>query len=777
MARSGNIVITRGTQNFVNATTPITVTGTITTTGGTYRGDHRPCTVTVKQGNNVIHSSTFTHGAPANTTTTLFSINLVVQHDANGESGVITASYDYDNGWCTAASTLSIPAIVRASTLTLVNGVLGTAQAYSITRENESYTHKIRYVCGSATGYILGSASATSSEVQIAAWRPPLDWARQNTTGSDVAVVLTLETYSGTNKIGENSYTRTFYLPDSVQPTVSLTVTDTTGHKDTYGKFIKGKSKLNIKLDAAGSYGSTVKSYKITANGKTYTQAEITTDVVAFTGTSEVTAVVVDSRGRSSAVDVETIESLDYSPPRLTNVKVFRSDSDGSANPAGTQLCARFSATVSSLSGQNTARYQIKYKKKMSLSYTTISVSRLNDVYSVVDENVVFSADINSSYDVVVSVADDFETINVAKTGPTISIHSCKGVEGNGLALGKYLERDGTFDVEWETILRNGLTVYDSEGNAHEFLDLVGKFADYLPLTGGKLSGELVVENNSLASQRTISGALKKTQFVVDSSGKAYWRFLSAGIQQNYAGMSEDLLEVGSGITADGAVTAAQGQGFKVGNAIINSSANQQLYLGASSENNYRLFYGVRDSIWTFTPSVSGNCNLGTSNYKWNQIYANNSTISTSDRNEKLEIKELDKELSTDFILAIPPKSFKMVNGSSGRTHWGMISQDVWEVMQSLGISDKDFAGYIKYHKYHAEEKEIIVVDEETNEEQILCQVEDVYEYDADGNPIYGYGLRYEEFIAPMIATIQKQQEKIEYLENEIASIKAAIGL
>ena len=44
---------------------------------------------------------------------------------------------------------------------------------------------------------------------------------------------------------------------------------------------------------------------------------------------------------------------------------------------------------------------------------------------------------------------------------------------------------------------------------------------------------------------------------------------------------------------------------------------------------------------------------------------------------------------------------------------------------------------------------------------------------DDDGNPVYQYSLRYEEFIALNTAIIKKQQEEINELKKEIKEIKS----
>lgn len=161
---------------------------------------------------------------------------------------------------------------------------------------------------------------------------------------------------------------------------------------------------------------------------------------------------------------------------------------------------------------------------------------------------------------------------------------------------------------------------------------------------------------------------------------------------------------------------------------------------------------------WVCRPGSDKQLTLGWSNRRFNSIYAASGTINTSDRNEKNSIKALDKEKAAKFINGVNPVSYKFNDGASGRTHWGMISQDIEELMESLGLSSLDFAGFIKSPKT----------------EQVKTGE------DENGNPIYEdkfiegeytYGLRYDEFIAPMIATIQYQQQKIDEQSKQIEDL------
>ena len=181
------------------------------------------------------------------------------------------------------------------------------------------------------------------------------------------------------------------------------------------------------------------------------------------------------------------------------------------------------------------------------------------------------------------------------------------------------------------------------------------------------------------------------------------------------------------------------------GTAHISTNTNQALYFAASGESAYEAFLGVRNSMWAFSPATNNNLALGTGSYRWSQLFATTATINTSDRNEKNSIEALDTDLWEKFIMGLNTVSYKLNSGTSDRRHNGMIAQDVEVLMESMGIDSKDFAGFIKFAK----------CDEDGNE--VL---------DEKGNTVYGYGLRYEEFISPIITTVQKLHKETEILRS-----------
>ena len=343
--------------------------------------------------------------------------------------------------------------IPRKSTLSVANGTLGTSQTLSVTRKSTSFTHTITVTCGSKSSTICTKSSSTSIS-----FTPPLSWASQNTTGTSVAVTYTIATYNGSTSIGSNKYSVTCSIPSSVKPSCSLTLSDATEKASTYGGYIKGVSKVAVTVNTTTSYGSAIASYSTSVDGSNYTSSSFTTGVLKSSGTISVSATVKDKRGRSGS-STSTIEVLDYSFPSIKLFKVQRCDEDGSNNDKGEYAKVTFSYGVTSLSSKNHCNCSIKYKKVSEPTYTTVEQTSLANNFSVTEAVYIFAADSGSSYNIEISVTDDFATSSSStsiSTGSTIMHWLASGL---GMAIGKVAEIENALEVDWDSYFRKSLTI------------------------------------------------------------------------------------------------------------------------------------------------------------------------------------------------------------------------------------------------------------------------------------------------------------------------------
>ena len=144
-----------------------------------------------------------------------------------------------------------------------------------------------------------------------------------------------------------------------------------------------------------------------------------------------------------------------------------------------------------------------------------------------------------------------------------------------------------------------------------------------------------------------------------------------------------------------------------------------------------------------FAPKTTNTYSLGYAGRLWKDVYAQNTTIQQSDARVKKDISyDLDKY--AELFDKLKPASFKLKNGESGRTHVGLIAQDLKQAMDESKISSDDFAAYVKY------------LEDES--------IENPKEED------YSYAIRYGELISLCIYEIQKLKAQIKELESKEGS-------
>ena len=227
-------------------------------------------TVTV---NGTTFSGTNTVGIANNTTITLASDTITIEHNADGTksfsfsfSQQFSITFDGESiGTKSGSGSATLNTIPRKSTMTAPSGTLGIPVALTVTRKSSSFKHQIYYKCGSVSGEVTSGRS----ENELIQFDAPLSLASQNTTGTSVAVTFTITTYDGNgNSLGSNSVSATYAIPESVKPSVSLTVSDSTSNYSTFGSYVQGQSKLSVKLTETTMHGATIKSRKTTFDGK-----------------------------------------------------------------------------------------------------------------------------------------------------------------------------------------------------------------------------------------------------------------------------------------------------------------------------------------------------------------------------------------------------------------------------------------------------------------------------------------------------------------------------
>lgn len=180
--------------------------------------------------------------------------------------------------------------------------------------------------------------------------------------------------------------------------------------------------------------------------------------------------------------------------------------------------------------------------------------------------------------------------------------------------------------------------------------------------------------------------------------------------------------------------------------------------------------------VFPVNNSSSSATDIGHSSYRFRNIvgrtlYSDSGTVSTSDRNLKHDITNLSDEIVEKLVDGLIPKSFKFNDGDSGRTHYGIIAQELEELIISIGIDPNDFAPLVKVWEDKIVKTERNIIGQDGNPQTII---ETTIEKDTDKEPTYH--IRYEEFIMILVQYCQNLKKKNTDLEDKYNELTSKVN-
>ena len=313
-----------------------------------------------------------------------------------------------------------------------------------------------------------------------------------------------------------------------------------------------------------------------------------------------------------------------------------------------------------------------------------------------------------------------------------------------------------------ETIRQNNSTnswlkFYNSRGDetttiSDEDITTVNVTASGYINTPTVLADSLKINDGISIAGKTIIGSTTCLEFDGSGESESYTAILSYSKSDNYLK-----------VTLNDGKTLRYSRSFQVKYKVIwgqsYSTATVNIAAGRNSgETTVSAFWGIDHAYFpgyqqqlnftqqtgvsqinvkgSLVPSGSG-YDLGTKDHPWNELrittgYMNDVAISTSDIKHKNTVAPINEIYSLLFD-ELKPVTYKLNYGQSGRTHLGLIAQDVKNTMNNLGISEEQFAVYCSW----------LGADNETT-----C------------------GLRYGELIPLCILEIQKLKREIKQLKG-----------
>ena len=318
--------------------------------------------------------------------------------------------------------------------------------------------------------------------------------------------------------------------------------------------------------------------------------------------------------------------------------------------------------------------------------------------------------------------ASDGNLVDFRKGGTTVG---SIGTSGGALQVSGNTNSGLQFNSSAFVPMQNGATIdaaIDLGSSARRFKDLY--------LSGGVLADTLTFKNLAGTERMRIdsSGNLLVGKTSVDNTTAGH-RLDSSGFMSHVR--DGNAVALYNRLTSDGSIVEFRKDGTTVGSIGISGS---NIYIAGSSTYPTGIrFYNAGMNPCDNTGAYVDNAkDVGASNVRWDDIYATNGTIQTSDRNEKQDIDSLS-DAETRVAVACKGllrkfrwKSAVEENGDDARIHFGIIAQDLQAAFTAEGLDAGRYAMFI-----HS-----TWTDEETGEERSRM------------------GVRYSELLAFIIAAL-----------------------
>lgn len=287
---------------------------------GVYTGPYYSWTITIGSKSIPINNFAFHIPTSGAASQVIASGHLTIPHDGDGGKVMSFQVYtpsaqdvapSYGPPEIRLTGTWALTDIPRASSVSAINGDIGSATIITISRASAAFTHTVTYKFGSLTGTIAAKTGETTLS-----WQVPESFYGEIPNAKSGTVTLTCQTYSGNTLIGTKTATfRATASEEACRPAVSGTavVTDEltkglTGNDHTVIRYV---SAVQAEITASPKNGAAIAGR--TVNGKALTD---TLDFPrAETGTFVFSA--TDSRGYTGR-DTKTLDMVSYIPLTLT---------------------------------------------------------------------------------------------------------------------------------------------------------------------------------------------------------------------------------------------------------------------------------------------------------------------------------------------------------------------------------------------------------------------------------------------------------------------------
>lgn len=282
----------------------------------------------------------------------------------------------------------------------------GGSTTINITRDNQSYSHKLSHGYGDLATLAVGTTSYK--------WTPTADsissFLEEIPNQKSRLIDVYLDTYNGSTRVGRDVHALSVTLSEATgKPSLSkFAINDTNATTKGWGVIVIGKSVLSASQTATAKYGASIVKTVYTYGINEYSSI---TDLIAslpLTTTPKSYTIgckTTDSRGFVTTASLSK-SCAKYEAPTIDAFELIRCDAEGNETEAGTKVKAIVKGSWASIGGKNTATLKIGYKLQNGTSYTEEAVTVTNGTVNV-EQVLSATLDASSDYLFSVSLADD----------------------------------------------------------------------------------------------------------------------------------------------------------------------------------------------------------------------------------------------------------------------------------------------------------------------------------------------------------------------------------
>lgn len=504
---------------------------------------------------------------------TLASGSLTVAHNADGSKTVGCSGYawmDDGKGSASPSGNFVLATIARASQPRLntsSQALLSNIVIYT-DRASTSFTHTLSYVFGSESGNIAENVAVDYT------WTLPATLAKAITNTKSGTGTITCTTYNGSTNIGSKTINFTATVPNinTFWPTAP-TITKT-GNALLNSQYVKGKSTVTVNSSSTAPYLASISSYKVTVNGQTLYGASVTSAALWTVGTNTISVTATDSRGYTNS-NSTTITVADYFSPVINTMAAYRYPSDSS-----TTLRISIQYTVAAVVGSRTPRGVVDYRVANGTWTTLASYNGGSLTNTTADYT--SKVDTDKSYEVRLTVYDDYNTGGISRIGYISSAFSLMNfnASGRGIGIGQ-VSTGNMFEVNLPTVfsqpdflMPNGhrALLISPDGDANDIVEpwVLARAGSNFPTTGEYYYINTTLYNIAAQRKQIAYGYI---------TNKMYTRYCYAGTWSDWTTVltSENIgpnegtwTPVFGGSTTQGAVsyTVQQGRYYKIGKLV-----------------------------------------------------------------------------------------------------------------------------------------------------------------------------------------------------------------